>query len=399
MGATQVAPIIVHTARSGHGPHEGKWQMKAIRTKFNTIRSALAAVYVEREDALEAVMLAALTHQHCLLVGPPGTGKSALFTGFLASFTDARSFVTLVTKYGTEDEYFGPVKLSALKLDKWERNLDGRLAAVECAFLDEIFKGSDSVLNTLLTVLNERTYKGASVPLRFVVGASNELPEDDGLAAVYDRFLVRDVVDYVSADATWMGLLATPPKYTPTVSLTTAEWDAAVVDVMASVKLPQRVIAEMLRVKTELKQNGIVVSDRRWIAATRVLRAAAWLDDEPEVSLDHLQALRFVLWQKPEDRPRVRAVLDTIDRSAISKAVVIIDDALRAYAQRPTNTADYMGALPRIASELTDAGKRVQAMLASGVTKRAHARIAPKLAELTAVHATLKSDLAKRYSL
>src|SRR5262249_58271818 len=192
----------------------------SVRTRFRAARDALSAVFREREDAIECITLAALSGVHALLVGPPGTAKSALFFGFLASFPDARKFQTLVTKFGTEDEYFGPVKLSALKNDKWERNLDGRLAAVECAFLDEVFKGSDSVLNTLLSAMNERLYKGQPIPLRMLVGASNELPEEEILAAVDDRFLLRDLVGYLEADAAWGELVAQPPRYGPSVQST-----------------------------------------------------------------------------------------------------------------------------------------------------------------------------------
>src|SRR5512143_1190772 len=277
-----------------------KIDLDDVRSRFGKIRTDMGAVFREREGAIECIMLAALSGSHALLVGPPGTAKSALFFGFLGSFVDAKKFQTLVTKFGTEDEYFGPVKLSALKQDKWERNLDGRLAAVECAFLDEVFKGSDSVLNTLLSAMNERLYKGAPIPLRLMVGASNELPEEEILAAVYDRFLMRDVVDYVQADATWMSLLATPPSYTASVVVTLAEWDAAR-DAARKIPLPEAVIREMLRIKTELKANGVTVSDRRWISLTNVLRAEAWLNGAKEVELDHLAVLKYGLWQKPED--------------------------------------------------------------------------------------------------
>ena len=370
----------------------------SVRARFQTIRQDLCAVFREREDAIECIVLAALSGSHTLLVGPPGTAKSALFFGFLASFQDARKFQTLVTKFGTEDEYFGPVKLSALKNDLWERNLDGRLAGVECAFLDEVFKGSDAILNTLLSAMNERLYKGKSIPLRMMVGASNELPEEEILAAVYDRFLLRDCVDYVQADTTWMQLLASPPVYTPAVQISLAEWDAARAEV-EKVVLPQRVIQEMLRIRNELKQNGLVVSDRRWIALTRVLRAAAWLDDCAEVELDHLRVLRYGLWQKPEDRARVVAVLDTVDRSIVADCVRIVDETLRSFANRPTEPAAYLNALPALAAQVTDTIKQLNQQLAGGVSRRAHARIAPKLDELKKVHAALRADLAKRYAL
>jgi MoxR-like ATPase len=376
----------------------GSTDMGTVRARFRAVRDGLNAAFREREDAIECILLAALAQSHALLVGPPGTAKSALFFGFLASFPDARKFQTLVTKFGTEDEYFGPVKLSALKNDLWERNLDGRLAAVECTFLDEVFKGSDSVLNAFLSAMNERLYKGQPIPLRLLVGASNELPEEEILAAIYDRFLLRDVVEYVQADATWMQLVAAPPEYKPAAQITLAEWDTACKEILR-VELPQRVVEELLRLRTALKADGLVLSDRRWIALTRVLKAAAWLDDAPAVELDHLSVLKYGLWNKPEDRARVIAVLQTVDRSVVAQAIDIVDEALRAYANRPTEPAAYQSALPQLADKVTDAGKRVQDMLKNGVSRRAHARIQPKLDELKKAHDALTGDLSKRYQL
>jgi MoxR-like ATPase len=368
------------------------------REKFVKIGACLRASYVERESAVEAVLLAALSGSHALLVGPPGTGKSALFFGFLSSFVDAKQFQTLVTKFGSEDEYFGPPKLSALKNDRWERNLEGRLAAVDCAFLDEVFKGSDSVLNSFLSAMNERLYKGAPIPLRLLVGASNELPEEEILAAIYDRFLIRDVVEYIESDATWMRVVSAPPTYRPTVHLTMSEWDAALAEV-SLVTLPEPVVREMLRVKKALAAAGITISDRRWIASTKVLKAAAWLDGCPAVELDHLAALRFCLWVKPDDRAAVKSVLGTIDQSAVVKCTEIIDEALRAFANRPLDQAEYHRVLPGIAAQLQDASKAVQAQVKQGVTKRARGRIQPKLDELKVAYDSLKADLAKRFDL
>jgi MoxR-like ATPase len=372
--------------------------MASVRARFRTVRDALRAVFREREDAIECIVLAALSGNHALLVGPPGTAKSALVFGFTASFSGVRKFQTLVTKFGTEDEYFGPVKLSALKNDQWERNLEGRLAGVEVAFMDEVFKGSDSVLNTLLSAMNERLYKGQPIPLKMLVGASNELPEEEILAAVYDRFLLRDVVQYVEADTTWMALVASPPVYTPPVQITLAEWDAARAEV-ETIQLPERVVLEMLRIRNELKKNGLVVSDRRWIALTRVLRAAAWLDDAPAVELDHLAVLKYGLWQKPDDRARVVAVLNTVAQSVVTKCIAEVDEALRAFARRPTERAAYLSVLPELAALVTDTANRIEEQLKGGVSRKEYARIQPKLEELKQAHDALKADLARRYGI
>lgn len=372
--------------------------MASVRARMVQIRADLGACFRERSAAIECITLAALSGHHTLLVGPPGTAKSALFFGFLQSFPAARKMVTLITRFATEDEVFGPVRLSALKEDRWERNLEGRLAGVECAFMDEVFKGSDAVLNTLLSAMNERIYKGQPIPLRMMVAASNELPEEEILAAVYDRFLLRDVVEYIAAEETWMSLMASPPKYTARVVISLEEWAAAVADV-AKVELPRVVVEAMLKVKKELALAGLVVSDRRWLQMTEVLRAAAWMDGCAAVDLDHLSVLRYGLWTKPADREVVARVLEAIDAGAIKAVLTMIDDAIRTYEHRPTERAAYHAALPTIAGDVDKAIRGVQLHLDAGVSTRARARIEPRLAELRGYQARLEEDVRGRVKL
>lgn len=105
-------------------------QIDTIRARFQMMQDQLGAAFAERSNAIEAALLAMLSGSHCLLIGPPGTAKSALFFALLSHVADARKFQTLITRFSTEDEVFGPVKLSALKADRFERALDGRLAAI-----------------------------------------------------------------------------------------------------------------------------------------------------------------------------------------------------------------------------------------------------------------------------
>lgn len=375
--------------------------LEAVRQKVRQIKADLGAVYREREGTIDCIVLAALTHQHALLIGPPGTGKSALFYGFLASFIDARVLEKLVTKYGTIDEFFGPVMLSALRQDRYERATKGLLADVECAFLDEVFKGSSAVLNALLQAMNERIFDGKAIPLKMVVGASNELPADDELAAVLDRFLLRDVVSYVAGDATWMSMMSSPPAYKPRVFLTLAEWDAAF-QAAAAVTLPERVVKELLRLRKELataKGGGVVASDRRWIQLTGVLRAAAWLDGESEVTLDQLHVLRFGLWQKPADIAPIKVVLASVERSDVGKAVDIIDAALRVFASRTTDPSRRRDELPKVLEAIEAAAKNVKNLLKDGVGRRAKERISPSMMELQTAAATIKSEMRAAYEL
>lgn len=368
-----------------------------LQPKFAAVAAAMSACFVERADTVEAVLLAAIAQEHIVLLGPPGTAKSATIRALTSCVTGARLFDVLLTKFSTEDEVCGPAKLSALKQDRFERNVDGHLPGVEIAFLDETFKANSAVLNATLSITNERVYKGRACPLRFLAGASNEMPEDESLGAMFDRFLVRHVVDYVASEAAWIDMLYAALQFAPPVQITLDEWDQATAQ-SRLVKVPRPVIEEMAKIKRSLANDGIVVSDRRWIKALSILKAAAWLDGEFEVQKDHLWALRFVLWTKQDDRARVAAVLKTVDMGPARECQDLIDDALRAFDARPTDPAKYFDAIPGLIAAITAAAKRVKTYDGK-LSKRATAKVAQAMSALKQAHGQLKADLDKRYSM
>ena len=167
------------------------------------LRQALSGAtrgLVEREALAEMIALAAVAGEHVLVIGPPGTAKSEAVRR-IARAVDSRIFEYLLGRFTEPSEIFGPIDLRRLKEGFVETETAGMLPEADFAFLDEVFKGSTAILNTLLGILNERVFRrGHSIvrcPLRVCVGASNALPEDESLAAFSDRFLVRIFVDPV----------------------------------------------------------------------------------------------------------------------------------------------------------------------------------------------------------
>src|SRR5207244_1383982 len=124
-------------------------------------------------------------------------------------------FQWLLTRFTTPEELFGAVSLKALEEDDYRRLTTHKLPEAHIAFLDEVFKASSSILNTILTLMNERRFHNgrevAEVPLLTLFAASNELPEDDELLALHDRFLLRFVVDYLDEDFRFLKLLQPGP--------------------------------------------------------------------------------------------------------------------------------------------------------------------------------------------
>ena len=286
-----------------------------VQEKFLTARSELAATLVEREDEVDLVLTALVAGEHALLVGPPGTAKSLLLDS-IARWMAGTRFAALLTKFTQPDELFGPVSLAGLKDDRFVRVTAGRLPEAEFAYLDEIFKASSAILNTLLRILNERTFDDGSgvarpVPLRLCVAASNEWPGgfEGGheLAAVFDRFIFRKTVRPVQSGDGRKRLLWTD-DLTPALSttVTPAEVDRARAEA-AGLAWSADAREALETVLKDLAREGVRPGDRRQRKAVGAARAAAWLAGADRVEPDHLEALQHVLWDDPTEQPAVCA--------------------------------------------------------------------------------------------
>ena len=175
---------------------------ESLSARLGQVAELLSEEFIGKDEVIRLLLIAAAAGEHAVLVGPPGTAKSALIRS-LAELMRATYFEYLLTRFTEPNEIFGPVDIAAFREGKYQRNTAGMLPEAEIVFLDEVFKSNSAILNSLLTLLNERKYtSGGQVlvcPLISVFAASNEVPTDETLSAVFDRFLLRVRSDNLDA--------------------------------------------------------------------------------------------------------------------------------------------------------------------------------------------------------
>jgi MoxR-like ATPase len=306
--------------------------------KLQEIRDQLNRTFLERAELIDGALAALLSHHHVLLIGPPGTAKSMLAEELCTRIEGANYFQWLLTRFSTPEELFGAVSLKGLEQDDYRRVTSHKLPEAHIAFLDEIFKANSSILNALLTLINERIFHNGreriSTPLITMFGASNELPDEEELSALYDRFMFRFITGYITEDFRFLKMLEGAAPETRTM-LSFPELNAIAGAVM-TVKVPGAILNQIAELRRILTREQIVVSDRRWKNSLDVLRAHAIIFGRSVVVEDDLMFLEHVLWKDPEERPKVTDQLRRLVRGYEEEAreLLIQSQELRDYAQR-----------------------------------------------------------------
>lgn len=194
-------------------------------------------------------------------------------------------------------------------------------------------QASSAIGNALLTLLNERKFDNGStritVPLISLFGASNEMPQGEDTAALWDRMGLRVQVDYVSETGFTALLrrtaLTTAPTVMPQLEL------VALQEALKLMPIPDGVIDALGHLRKELKGTGIEASDRRWRQSLDLLRAHALVEGRGIVEEDDLTILRDTLWQVPEQRHEIGRIVARLANPLVGKAVEEGDRANTAY--------------------------------------------------------------------
>jgi MoxR-like ATPase len=288
----------------------------------------LEAQFLGKEEVIRLLFISAVAGEHMVMVGPPGTAKSALVRAF-ADTIDSRYYDYLLTRFTEPNEIFGPVDIQAFRQGAYLRRIEGMLPEAEIAFLDEIFKANSAILNSLLGVLNSRRFshgnKTISVPLISMFAASNEVPNDDALSALFDRFLLRVRVDYLDSYQ-FRGLLQKGaaleahaleaharhelPSAKPTVS---ASELVAVQRQFGRLleSMDEEFLATYKGLVFQIRSEGLGLSDRRVVKMLKLFAASAVFDGREQVTDADFFVLRHV-WNTPEQQDILQEMVGPI---------------------------------------------------------------------------------------
>ena len=283
--------------------------------RLQSIQSSLNQYFFDRETEVEALLIALLARQHILFIGPAGTGKSALSSMLGKMIEGSQFFQHLLTPFSTPEELFGVLSLKDLEQGVYKRNIENMLPTAHFAFIDEIFNANSAILNSLLTLINERCYYNNGIPIEAplltLIGSSNEYIEsDEGLEALFDRFLLRYEVDYIRDDSSFISMLKS--KQDVPVEQLSMEDLFTLQNKVRLIEIDENIYKTLAKIRRQLADEGIRPSDRRFKQSLSIIQANAFLHGRTAVHNEDLMILKNVLWETTDQKQKAYVVIQDI---------------------------------------------------------------------------------------
>lgn len=291
--------------------------------KLRDVARVLDARFVGRSEIVRLLLITLVAGEHMLIVGPPGTAKSALLR-HLARLLDARYFEYLLTRFSEPSEIFGPVDIKAFREGTYLRRTDAMLPEAEIVFLDEIFKANSAILNSLLSILNERRFfvgnERRRVPLCSLFGATNEVPNDEALAALYDRFLIRAPADNLDSFH-FQSLIergirneiaessGADDRTKPILGID--EIRALQATLEERMTFPGEFLVRYKALVAQIRAEGVSLSDRRVVKLLKLFVASAVIDGRAQVDEGDFFVLKHI-WNNADQVPLLQEIVDPV---------------------------------------------------------------------------------------
>jgi MoxR-like ATPase len=360
-----------------------------LQQRLQQVASVLSGQFIGKDEIIRLLLVAVIAGEHAVLLGPPGTAKSALIRS-LSQLLQARYFEYLLTRFTEPNEIFGPVDIAAFREGVYRRKVEGMIPEAEIVFLDEVFKSNSAILNSLLTLLNERKVTtGGQVtrcPLISVFAASNEVPGDETLNAIFDRFLLRVRSD--NLDAYHFSELLTrgieheirqinQQQLPPLVSA--QELTSISQQFQSRMRFDEAFLSTYKGIVFQVRAEGVSLSDRRVVKILKLFAANAFLDGREKADTSDLFVLKHI-WNNEDQAPVLEAIVQPVleafyrehpDRMRVGAAGIGVE-ALEGEVERIRQVIAGGGALTDIQlfSQLKALGE-VKTALASMTDQRA----------------------------
>jgi MoxR-like ATPase len=295
--------------------------MANLSTRLRTVAETLDAQFLGKSEVIRLLLIAVVAREHAVLIGPPGTAKSALIRT-LSELIQARYFEYLLTRFTEPNEIFGPVDIAAFRDGAYRRKTEGMLPEAEVVFLDEVFKANSAILNALLSLLNERRYtSGAQIldcPLISAFGASNEVPTDESLSALFDRFLLRIRSDNLDAyhfnELLQLGVQHEVRKLRRAQVqplLSASDIHAMTEDLARRLQFSDAFLASYKGLIFQIRAEGITISDRRVVKMLKLFAASAYIDGRSEADTSDLFVLKHI-WNAEDQAPILEQLVQPV---------------------------------------------------------------------------------------
>ena len=293
-------------------------------TNLQNFRASLNSSFLEREDVIDGLLASLITKQNSFLFGLPGTGKSELVRAVSNGFKGSQFFGYLLSPTTDPSELFGPVAVSKLLKDEYVRDVKGYLPCANIAFLDELFRGSSAVLNSLLTILNERTFNNGrdviETPIQSIVAATNSFPQEESLQAFCDRFLFRPTVNLLKTPSSkrLLDSWALGIQQRPAVKSQLTFEDLQILQSeVTEIEVEEEFLSSFAHVIELLANRGIIISDRRRVQILKFLRGWAIVQGDEKLYPEHMhRSLVHIVYRTEDDVQAIKDVLDQVVPSA-----------------------------------------------------------------------------------
>lgn len=308
----------------------------SVQEQLQELERQLNGKYINRRDIVRSLIVTLLANGNMVMLGPAGTAKTDIVQT-LSKCINSKYFETLLTRLSPPEELFGPISIKELEEGRFARVTENSLATADIGFIDECFKGSSETLNSMLGVLAQRVFRNGTaspeqIPLTLTVGASNEMPEggaEGDLAALWDRFEVRHITEYIKDDRSFLQLLTMDSSCEPNIRI-------ALDDVKFAQKASRQVdvspiLPNLVKLWKDLRQANISVSDRKFRNCLKYLKANAYLDGRYECEPADIAFLANMFWDTPDKIKEVRKIVMKANSDDMAKAQDIFDSASDLY--------------------------------------------------------------------